>query len=101
MSKEDMMREAVATAPFTEDTKCEFVGGVLDGKILTVAEVRKTGLVKGKMWDWSPERDKGGITPYRIFDNSPMVEGYMSAAWGGLLHPLRYETPEVYRSMSI
>lgn len=98
---EEKMHDEIGHKPFTEDTKCVFVGGKMNGKVMTVAELRKTGLVRGKAADWSKVRSKMFACPMAIFDNAPKVSGYVGPMWGGYLTPLRYETSEVYEQLSI
>ena len=93
--------DAVEDAPFTEETLCQFCGGILNGKVMTVAELRKQGIEIVKNPDRSAERDAGHLCPARIFDNAPHVKGYCGPMWGGREHPLRYETREVYDALSI
>lgn len=98
---EEKMHDEIGHKPFTEDTKCVFVGGKMNGKVMTVAELRKTGSVTGKAKDWSEERGKMFHCPMEIFDNAPIVSGYIGPMWGGSMTPLRYETSEVYEQLSI
>lgn len=97
---EEARKKKVANTPFTEDTKCVFVGGRLDGKVLTVAEIRKMGIVKGTHKDFSGWRASGTPCPFLCFDNAPTVTGYLGPMWGMSDCPFRYETQEVYDQLS-
>lgn len=97
--------DRVEDDPHTGDTLCQFVGGVLNGKSLDVdgliRECRRLGIKTGRHADNSAKREAGCLCPARIFDNAPTIEGYCGPMWGGIEHPLRYETWDVYNRMSI
>ena len=97
---EESRKKKVANTPFTEDTKCVFVGGRLAGKVLTVAEIRKMGIVKGKLSDLSEWRANGKLCHSLCFDNAPTVTGYLGPMWGMSDCPFRYESQEVYDQLS-
>ena len=75
-----------------------FVGGYLNGQVMTVEEVeRKYG--NGKLTpDYSIERAAGGVVPRKELDCQPKVDGYAGPMWDG--DKLRYETWEVYDMLS-
>ena len=76
----------------------QFVGGKLDGQILSVEAVKRWH-GNGKFTeDLSEIRARGGCVHRAELDNQPMVDGYLSPMWDGGM--LRYETPEVYDMLS-
>ena len=101
----DKEYEAMMNKPFTADTMCEFVGGALDGRKMKVSEVLKVCKIRGKHADWSKERrdmiNGCGGCPYPIFDNAPLVAGYVGPMAGFPDAPLRYETQCVYDQLSM
>ena len=101
----DTEYKAMMNKPFTDDTVCEFVGGPLDGRKIKVSDVMKECEVNGKHEDYSEMRKKMisgfGYCPHTIFDNAPLVKGYIGPMAGSPDAPLRYETQGVYDMMSI
>lgn len=92
---------AMMDKPFTEDTVCAFFGGALDGKTMTVGELLKSGMVRGKNADNSKLRKSCAYAPYAIFDNAPLVKGYLGPMGGSPEAPLRYESQKVYDALSM
>ena len=77
---------------------CQFVGGRLNGKIVS-REVVMREYWNGKLTeDLSEYRKRGAWVHREELDNQPMVDGYLSPMWDGGM--LRYETPEVYDMLS-
>lgn len=87
--------------PHTDATRVVFVGGKYDGKVMTVKEARELPELRGTEYDLSEERSHGLCVHYPIFDNAPKFEGYAGPMAGGTETPLRYESWEVYESMSV
>lgn len=87
--------------PHTDATRVVFVGGKYDGKVMTVKAARELPELRGMEYDLSEERSHGLCVHYPIFDNAPMFEGYAGPMAGGTETPLRYESWEVYESMSV
>ena len=85
--------EKVKDDALTDSTKCGFYGGILNGKIMTVGEIRSRGLEIGRVVDRCREREEGVVLCHaRVFDNAPLLKGYGSPSWGGEDIPLRYES---------
>ena len=77
---------------------CKFVGGRLNGRIMSV-EVVEHDYCNGQHTEDLTEYRKRGAWVHRAeLDNQPMVDGYLSPMWDGGM--LRYETPEVYDLLS-
>lgn len=77
-------------------TMCEFVGGKLNGAVLSEFYVEKN-LCNGKHNpDETPAREYGGCVHHAVLDNVPEVDGY-TCMWDG--DKIRYETWEVYNMM--
>lgn len=98
--REEERRNEIKGKPFTDETKCTFVGGSLDGKVMTVKELKESGLVVGKLRDWSERRARGGLCHARVLDNAPVVKGYVGPMVGWSDCPFRYETSAVYEQLS-
>ena len=83
--------EKVKDDALTDDTKCGFRGGALDGQVLTVGEIRARGLEVGRVPDRSQVREEGVVVCHaRVFDNAPLLDGYGSPSWGSEDVPLWY-----------
>lgn len=79
----------------------EFVGGSLNGKIMTREEIDKIAI--GKTEDMEEYRKKGATTHRKELDNQPIVEEYLGPMFNGISYGtihLRYETQEVYDIVS-
>lgn len=62
--------------------KYEFIGGKYHGKCLTYDEVMK--IFNGKFSpDYTKKPAEGRLCPRKELDNSPQVDGYIGAMWGG------------------
>ena len=87
--------------PHDDSTRCFFVGGRWNGRTMTVGLVKKLGIAVGKSRDYSDRRSLGfGACPARVFDNAPLIEGYVGPMAGDEDAPLRYESPEAYAMFS-
>ena len=79
----------------------EFVGGSLNGKIMTREEIEKLAI--GKTMDMQEYRKNGGTTPMKELDNQPIIKDYLGPMFNGIsagiIH-LRYETQEIYDEIS-
>jgi len=85
--------EKVKDDALTDNTKCGFYGGVLDGQVLSVGEIRARGLEVGRIHDSSQAREEGVVVCHaRVFDNAPLLNGYGSPSWGSVDVPLWYES---------
>ena len=76
----------------------QFVGGKLDGQVMSVEAVERWHCNGKHTEDLSAERARGSWVHRKELDNQPMVDGYLSPMWDGGM--LRYETPEVYDMLS-
>lgn len=77
---------------------CEFVGGRLNGRIMSVEVVERDYCNGQHTEDLTEYRKRGAWVHRAELDNQPMVDGYLSPMWDGGM--LRYETPEVYDLLS-
>ena len=80
-------------------TMCVFVGGNYDGERMTEWQVEQNLCNGNHSYDGKETRAKGGVCHHAVLDNNPLVDGYLSPMWDG--GTLRYETPEVYRQLSM
>lgn len=76
----------------------QFVGGRLNGQILSVEAVERWHCNGQHTEDLSEIRNHGGCVHRQELDNQPKVDGYLGPMWDGGM--LRYETPEVYDMLS-
>lgn len=68
-------------------------------KVFTVEQIKQLPEFKGSLTEDNTAYRKRGITCHRAeLDNQPVLEGLCGPMWDG--DKLRYETWEVYRSMS-
>ncbi len=79
----------------------DFVGGKYNGQTMTRTEVEN--ISNGITEDLTHIRQEGGTCHRKELDNQPLVNGYLSPMFShidyGLIY-LRYETQEVYNTMS-
>lgn len=79
----------------------EFIGGKYNGQTMTRIEVES--ISNGKTEDLTHIRQQGGTCHRKELDNQPLVNGYLSPMFShidyGLIY-LRYETQDVYNTMS-
>ena len=79
----------------------QFFGGKYNGKTMTRTEVES--ISNGKTEDLTHIRQQGGTCHRKELDNQPLVNGYLSPMFShigyGLVY-LRYETQDVYNTMS-
>lgn len=79
----------------------EFIGGKYNGKTMTRTEVEN--ISNGRTEDLTHIRQQGAICHREELDNQPLVNGYLSPMFShidyGLIY-LRYETQDVYNTMS-
>lgn len=79
----------------------EFIGGKYNGKTMTRTEVEN--ISNGRTEDLTYIRQQGAICHREELDNQPLVNGYLSPMFShidyGLIY-LRYETQDVYNTMS-
>lgn len=79
----------------------EFIGGKYNGKTMTRTEVEN--ISNGRTEDLTHIRQQGGTCHREELDNQPLVNGYLSPMFShigyGIIY-LRYETQEVYDTMS-
>lgn len=79
----------------------EFIGGKYNGQTMTRIEVES--ISNGKTEDLTHIRQQGGTCHREELDNQPLVNGYLSPMFShidyGLIY-LRYETQDVYNTMS-
>ena len=102
-----------------------FVGGPLNGKRWHYAALEARGLITGYSKDMSAERARGRLCKREELDNQPLVNGYYTPMYDGVMyevggkpkydlksteleksntankmyHVIRYETAEVYNMM--
>lgn len=79
----------------------QFFGGKYNGQTMTRIEVES--ISNGKTEDLTHIRQQGGTCHREELDNQPLVDGYLSPMFShidyGLIY-LRYETQDVYNTMS-
>lgn len=110
----------------TNDYLYHFVGGAYNGEIWHYAALEARGLISGYSEDMSALRAMGRLCKREELDNQPLIDGYMSPMYDGVryevngklkyafecseeekreatneYHVIRYETWEVYKSLSI
>lgn len=79
----------------------EFIGGKYNGQTMTREEIES--MSSGTTEDLTHIRQQGGTCHRKELDNQPLVDGYLPPMFShidyGLIY-LRYETQEVYNTMS-
>ena len=82
---------------------CQFVGGSMNGKI-SLEKAEK--LTTRRSEDLSALRNMGCLVRRAELDNKPVFNGYLGPMWdgtreNGAVAVLRYETQEVYDTLSM
>lgn len=102
----------------------QFVGGELDGLILSYQTLKLKNVINGYSEDLTEKRNKGFLCKREELDNQPIIKGYLGPMYGGdcylvhgqikksykctdevkkhnkHIHIIRYETQKVYDMLS-
>lgn len=83
----------------------QFVGGTLNGQTLTHEQAEAISI--GESPNYTLERAMGRLVPRAELDEQPRIPGYVGPMWDGtrntsfgLVGVIRYETQEVYNTLS-
>ena len=61
----------------------QFVGGNLDGLILSYPTLKLKNVINGYSEDLTEKRNKGFLCKREELDNQPIIKGYLGPMYGG------------------